>query len=89
MRDASCSHDDIVAAFQDLTKRLSERRRSLWDAYHEATSLMTRREYDVTEPECWSVLHAGLAGIDAEERVLEREYRRRLASLDEHEEVAV
>lgn len=81
MHDASCRREDLVAAYEDLVTRLNERRRSLWDAYLDASRDMSLREYDLHEPECWSVLHAGLAGIDAEQRVLHRDFESRLTTL--------
>jgi hypothetical protein len=88
MKDASCRREDIIAAYQDLVKRLHERRRTLWNAYLEATQAMGRREYLTNENECWSVLTAGISGIDAESQVLQREYELRLASVDGSEAVA-
>lgn len=88
MQDASCRREDLVSAFDDLVERLQKRRVSLWAAYLEATSLMSPREYREHEPECWSVLRAGISGIEAEHRVLEREFERRLSALDETEAVA-
>lgn len=88
MQDASCRREDLVAAYDDLVERLDRRRVTLWTAYLEATSSMSPREYSDNEPECWSVLRAGLSGIEAEHRVLEREFERRMAALDDTEAVA-
>jgi hypothetical protein len=81
MPHAACSTEDIIAAFQDLVVRLDTRRHGLWNAYREATSSMSRGEYQDHEHECWSVLSAGLAGIDAEQRVLTRDFERRMQQL--------
>lgn len=88
MRDTSCRTEDIIAAFEDLCHRLEERRSSLWSAYRDATHDLSRREYAEIENECWQVLEAGLAGIVAERRMLERDLERRLAMLDDQEAVA-
>lgn len=82
MYDASCSREELVAAYEDLIVRLDDRRSSLWNAYLEASRDMTRSEKETLEPECWSVLHAGLAGIDAEARMLQRDFELRLAGMD-------
>ncbi len=88
MRDASCRREDIIAAFEDLCRRLEDRRSSLWTAYGDATRELPHREYVNVESECWHVLEAGLAGVDAERRMLQRDYEQRLAMLDETEAVA-
>ncbi|MCW2955468.1 MAG: hypothetical protein JWO69_337 [Thermoleophilia bacterium] len=88
MRDASCRSEDIIAAFEDLCRRLEDRRNGLWSAYGEATGSMSPGEYASYEQECWNVLEAGLAGIDAERRMLERDYERRMALLEEEGAVA-
>ena len=88
MRDASCRREDIIAAFEDLCRRLEDRRTSLWSAYGEATRELPSREYADVEAECWHVLEAGLAGVDAERRMLQRDFEQRLAMLDETEAVA-
>ena len=88
MHENSCRRDDIIMAFEDLSRRLAERRQSLWSAYGEATQSMSRNEYEEHESECWSVLRAGLSGIDAEERVLRRDFESRLTSFDGPEAVA-
>ena len=88
MRDASCRTEDIIAAFEDLCRRLEDRRSGLWGAYSEATREMSPSEYENYEHECWHVLEAGLAGIDAEHRMLNRDYERRMALLDEEGAVA-
>ena len=82
MRDASCRREDIVTAFEDLCRRLEDRKSSLWTAYGSATREMPTREYVEVEPECWHVLEAGLAGIRAEQRMLQRDYEQRLSMLD-------
>lgn len=82
MYDASCRREDLVGAFQDLVTRLDERRAQLWKAYREATGTMTRRQYEACEEECWSVLRAALSGIDAEHRLLQRDFEGRMAALD-------
>ena len=83
MQHTPCRREDIVAAYDDLISRLNERRAALWSAYLEACRGMSLREYSLHEAECWSVLHAGLAGIEAEHRVLQRDYEARLADLDQ------
>ena len=88
MRDASCRTEDIIAAFEDLCRRLEDRRTGLWSAYSEATRSMSANEYENYEHECWHVLEASLAGIDAEHRMLNRDYERRMALLDEEGAVA-
>lgn len=88
MRDASCRREDIIAAFEDLCRRLEDRRSSLWSAYGDATRELPTRDYADVESECWHVLEAGLAGVDAERRMLQRDYEQRLAMLDETEAVA-
>ena len=88
MRDASCRRDDIIAAFEDLCHRLERRRTALWTAYGDATREMSPGEYAEHEKECWSVLEAGLAGLGAEKRMLERDFDRRLAMIDEEGAVA-
>jgi hypothetical protein len=40
------------------------------------------------ERECWHVLEAGLAGVDAERRMLQRDFEQRMAMLDEAGAVA-
>lgn len=90
MQDASCGPEELLAAFSELIDRLDQRRNSLWSAYHSATSSMSKKEYDTEEPECWGILHAGLAGVDAEQRVLRREVESRLTAMGGHsEELAV
>jgi hypothetical protein len=81
MHDAACSRDDLVAAYEELTDRLARRRASLWDAYREACDGMSPGEYEAHEPECWSVLHAGLAGLEAEARVVQREFEQRMHAI--------
>lgn len=88
MRDASCRTEDIIAAFEDLCRRLEDRRSSLWTAYGEATRNLSAREYADVERECWHVLEAGLAGVEAERRMLERDYEQRMAMLGEEGAVA-
>ncbi len=88
MQDASCRREDLVAAYDDLVARLDKRRVALWTAYLDATTSMSPREYSQHEPECWSVLCAGISGIEAEHRVLEREFERRMRALDDTEAVA-
>jgi hypothetical protein len=88
MRDASCRKEDIIAAFEDLCRRLEDRRSSLWTAYNDATRDAVRRDYEQLETECWHVLEAGLAGIEAERRMLERDVERRVAMLDNEGAVA-
>lgn len=88
MFDTSCRREDIIVAFEELCRRLADRRQSLWGAYNEATQAMSRSEYEAHESECWSVLRAGLSGIDAEERVLLRDYESRLRAFDGPEAVA-
>lgn len=82
MYDVSCTRDDMIAAYEDLTARLDERRSLLWSAYLAATRDMVNSEKELLEPECWSVLRAGLAGIEAEARMVQRDFELRLASLD-------
>ena len=88
MRDASCRKEDIIAAFEDLCHRLEARRSTLWHAYRDATAELGAREYELLEHECWDVLSAGLAGVDAERRMLERELENRLDILGDTEAVA-
>lgn len=88
MRDASCRREDIIAAFEDLCRRLEDRRSNLWSSYGEATRELPNRDYADVESECWHVLEAGLAGVEAERRMLQRDYEQRLAMLDETEAVA-
>lgn len=88
MRDASCRREDIIAAFEDLCRRLDERTSTLWSSYGAATRELSAKEYAELEHECWHVLEAGLAGIDAERRVLQRDVQERLAQLDGEEAVA-
>lgn len=88
MRDASCRTEDIIAAFEDLCRRLEDRRSSLWTAYGDATRDLPAREYADVERECWHVLEAGLAGVEAERRMLERDYEQRMAMLGEEGAVA-
>lgn len=83
MHDAACRREDLVAAYDDLVCRLAARRRAMWDAYLEATRGMTVREYDLHETECWSVLRAGVSGIDAEQRLLQRDFEGRMAAFGE------
>jgi hypothetical protein len=85
MHEASCRREDIIEAYEELLARLSERRAQLWSAYVEATREMTNRDYPDHEPECWHVLHAGLAGLDAEQRVLQRDYDRLLTDVSDSE----
>ena len=82
--DYSCTSEDLKSAYDDIMQRLAERRARLWDAYRSATDAMSPGEYDDHEHECWSVLQAGIAGIDAEERAVRREYERRRPRYDEH-----
>ena len=82
MRDASCRREDIIAAFEDLSRRLEGRRSSLWSSYGEATRDLPARDYAEYESECWQVLEAGLAGLDAEIRMLQRDFQERLTMLD-------
>lgn len=79
---APCTREDLISAFDDVTRRLQERRAALWDAYLGAGRDMSPREYEECEVECWNVLHAGLAGLDAEQRMLQRDFEERLTSLD-------
>jgi hypothetical protein len=88
MRDASCRREDIIAAFEDLCRRLEDRRSSLWSSYGDATRDVPVREYADLEHECWHVLEAGLAGVEAERRMLQRDFEQRLAMLDEEGAVA-
>ena len=85
MRDTSCRPEDLLSASDELKQSLDTRRSALWRAYHEATQSMSRSEYETEEHECWSVLHAGLAGIDAEQRVLEREVALKTLRLGRHD----
>ncbi|MEO6866926.1 MAG: hypothetical protein ABI200_02790 [Gaiellales bacterium] len=88
MRDASCRTEDIIAAFEDLCRRLEDRRSSLWTSYGDATRDLSTREYADVEHECWHVLEASLAGLAAERRMLQRDFEQRIAMLDEQEAVA-
>lgn len=88
MRDASCRTEDIIAAFEDLCRRLEDRRSMLWTAYGDAVKELTPREYEAQERECWHVLDAGLAGIDAERRMLQRDFEQRMAMLQDEGAVA-
>lgn len=88
MRDASCRREDIIAAFEDLCRRLEDRRSSLWTAYGDATRDLAPREYEDVERECWHVLEAGLSGVEAERRMLQRDFEQRMAMLDEQGAVA-
>lgn len=88
MRDASCRTEDIIAAFEDLCRRLEDRRSSLWSSYGAATSDLGSREYPDIERECWHVLEAGLAGIEAERRMLQRDFEQRMAMLEQTGAVA-
>lgn len=88
MRDASCRREDIIAAFEDLCRRLEDRRNALWTSYGEATKDLPVSAYADVEGECWYVLEAGLAGITAERRMLQRDYEQRMAMLDEAGAVA-
>lgn len=88
MRDASCRKEDIIAAFEDLCRKLEDRRGTLWSAYRDALDGLYRGEYETIERECWHVLDAGLSGIEAERRMLERDLERRVAMLDGTEAVA-
>lgn len=82
MRDASCDREDIIAAFEELCRRLEDRTSHLWTSYGEATRDLSTREYADVEHECWQVLEAGLAGVRAERRMLEHELQARLAPFD-------
>jgi hypothetical protein len=88
MRDASCRREDIIAAFEDLCRRLEDRRSSLWSSYGDATRELSTRDYHDVERECWHVLEAGLAGVEAERRMLQRDFEQRIAMLDETGAVA-
>lgn len=88
MRDASCHREDIIAAFEDLCRRLEDRESSLWTSYGSATREMSASEYTEFESECWHVLEAGLAGIAAERKMLEQDVHRRLALLEDEGAVA-
>lgn len=88
MRDTSCRKEDIIAAFEDLCRRLENRRSLLWAAYGDATKDLTQRSYDDIEGECWHVLRAALAGVDAERKMLQRDFEKRLAMLGEEGAVA-
>ena len=88
MRDASCHREDIIAAFEDLCRRLEDRQTSLWASYSAATSELSPTEYAEFEVECWHVLEAGLAGITAERKMLEHDVHRRLALLEDEGAVA-
>ena len=88
MRDASCRREDIIAAFEDLCRRLEDRRSTLWSSYGVATKDLPTSVYADVEGECWHVLEAGLAGVDAERRMLQRDYEQRIAMLDEEGAVA-
>lgn len=88
MRDTSCRREDIIAAFEDLCRRLEDRRSSLWSAYGDATRDLSPREYADVERECWHVLEAGLAGVEAERRMLQRDFEQRIAMIDEQGAVA-
>ena len=79
--DAACTRDDLVSAHDELSQRLARRRAALWSAYQEACDGMTPTEYEGHEPECWSVLHAGLAGLDAESRVVQRDFESRMQAI--------
>lgn len=79
---------DIIAAFEDLCRQLEDRRGSLWSAYRDAVKYTPRSEYEDIERECWHVLDAGLSGIEAERRMLQRDFERRVAMLSETEAVA-
>lgn len=83
MHDTSCRREDIINAFEDLSRKLEDRRTNLWSSYGDATRDLSKREYAETELECWHVLEAGLAGVEAEQKMLMREYESRLAILDE------
>lgn len=82
MRDASCRREDIITAFEDLCHHLDEQISSLWDTYREATNNLSHKEYDEVESECWQVLLAGLAGAEAERRILESKVEKRLSRFD-------
>lgn len=88
MRDSSCRREDIIAAFEELARRLEDRTSSLWSSYGDATRDARAQDYLDHERECWHVLEAGLAGVQAERRMLERDCERRLAMLDDQEAVA-
>lgn len=88
MRDASCRREDIIAAFEDLCRRLEDRRSSLWSYYGDATRDLPASVYADVEGECWHVLEAGLAGVEAERRMLQRDFEQRIAMLDEEGAVA-
>jgi hypothetical protein len=79
MPDSSCTRTDLLRAFKEIERKLAERRTAMWSAYLEASGSMTASEYESLEPECWSVLSAGLSGIDAEERIVRRDLDRRLS----------
>ncbi len=83
MSYAACSREDVIAAYQELKAKFAQRRQALWGAYVQATGDLDRREYEDCETECWSILTAGLSGLDAEERVADREYQRRLSYFDD------
>lgn len=83
MQDASCRREDIVSAYEDLVQRLHRRQVALWSAYLDATSSMSPKQYQEYEAECWSVLRAGTAGIEAEAMILQQEFERRLTAFDE------
>ena len=88
MRDSSCRREDIITAFDELSRRLEDRAASLWSSYGEATRELGSQDYLEQERECWHVLEASLAGVDAERRMLETDYRERLAMVDDTEAVA-
>ncbi|MCW2949476.1 MAG: hypothetical protein JWN41_489 [Thermoleophilia bacterium] len=82
MRDTSCRREDVISAFEDLCRRLEDRRTALWSAYGDATSGLSKTEYASIEHECWHVLEAGLAGLDAEHRMLRSSLDQRLALIE-------
>lgn len=82
MRDTSCRREDVISAFEDLCRRLEDRRTALWSSYSDATRELTTSEYMEFERECWHVLEAGLAGLDAEHRMLRTSLDQRLALIE-------
>jgi hypothetical protein len=82
MRDTSCRKEDVISAFEDLCRRLEDRRTALWSAYGEATREVASTDYAALEHECWHVLEAGLAGLEAEHRMLRSSLDQRLSLID-------
>ncbi len=78
MPESPCTKNDLLTAFRDVERKLAERRSAMWGAYLTASGSMTAAEYEQFEPECWSVLSAGLSGLDAEERIMKRDLDRRM-----------